>query len=42
MTKRTMLLGGWLVLLAGVALVAGCGGPSHAEPLDVTYYYMPG
>ena len=42
MTKRTMLLASWLALLAGVALLAGCGGPAEAGPLEVTYYYMPG
>ncbi len=42
MTKRTMFLGCWLALLAGVALLAGCGGPTEASPLEVTYYYMPG
>ncbi len=42
MTKRTMFLASWLVLLVGVALLAGCGGPAEAGPLEVTYYYMPG
>jgi hypothetical protein len=42
MTKRTLFLAGWLALLAGVALLAGCGGPAEAGPLEVTYYYMPG
>ena len=42
MTRRITLLAGLLVLLAGVALLAGCGAPAQAEPLEVTYYYMPG
>ncbi len=42
MTKRTMFLGCWLALLAGLALLVGCGGPAEAGPLEVTYYYMPG
>ena len=30
-------------LLLGLSLaVAGCGGPAKAEPLEVTYYYLPG
>jgi len=31
-----------LALLASVALLAGCGGAAQAEPLEVTYYFMPG
>ena len=35
-----------LFLLAGVLSAAvpltGCGSPAQAEPLDVTYYYLPG
>jgi len=42
MTKRTLSLAAFLALLAGVALLAGCGGPAEAGPLEVTYYYLPG
>ena len=42
MTKRTLFLASGLALLVGAALLAGCGGPAQAEPLEVTYYYMPG
>lgn len=42
MTKRTLFLATWLVLLAGVAVLTGCGSPAEAGVLEVTYYYMPG
>ena len=35
----------WLcltVMLTAAAWAAGCGAPAQAEPLDVTYYYLPG
>ncbi len=32
-----------LVLTAlASGLAAGCGGEAQAEPLEVTYYYLPG
>lgn len=32
-----------LLLLAAAGLVAaGCGAAAEAEPLEVTYYYLPG
>jgi hypothetical protein len=42
MIKRTISLAACLVLLAGAALLAGCGSPAEAGPLEVTYYYLPG
>ena len=30
------------VALCVAAAVTGCGTPAQAEPLDVTYYYLPG
>ena len=30
-----------LLLIAGAALLAGCG-TTEAKPLEVTYYYLPG
>jgi hypothetical protein len=29
-------------VLAVAALLAACGGPSRADALQVTYYYLPG
>ena len=36
-----------VIVLVGLALgvaaaATGCGTPAQAEPLDVTYYYLPG
>ena len=35
----------WICLALGLGLMngaAGCGAPAKAEPLEVTYYYLPG
>ena len=42
--RRRLLMGGaWLALAAVAGLVpVACGGSAQADPLEVTYYYLPG
>jgi hypothetical protein len=41
---RWMSWGAWAALISGLLFLplAGCSTPAQAEPLEVTYYYLPG